>query len=274
MEEMLEGMGRSSAMAAVVEQVVQLPVMLPGIALLFFGYLFITLDRRREGSPSKDDKQVGLKLVLYGLMLVGLTFAVGGVNMLLTYILSGFKGGAEPIKQALPSILVGGGAVAGLFLAFLPRTNTKDFPQVERFFFGLLALTYGAQVIFALNNLLSYLFMSAPWAMTAGNVSRVAVSGAIAFVSLMRFGALSNWSAPVRPALPPAGYPPQQGGGYPPQGGGYPPQGGGGYPPQGGGYPPQGGGYPPQGGGYPPQGGGGYPPQGGGYGGGGGYPPR
>jgi hypothetical protein len=273
MEEMLEGLGRSGAMNAVVAQLLSVPVMLPGLALLFFGYLFITLDRRREGSPSKDDKQVGLKLVIYGLMLIGLTFAVAGVVGLLSYILGGFKGGADPIKQLLPSILVGGGSVGGLFLLFVPRTNTKEFPQVERFFFGLLALSYGAQAIFAVNTLLSYLFQSAPWAMTAGTVAQAAVAGAIAFVSLARFGALSNWSAPVRPAMPPAGFPPQQGGGYPPQGGGYPPQGGG-YPPQGGGYPPQGGGYPPQGGGgYPPQGGG-YPPQGGGYGGGGGYPPR
>jgi hypothetical protein len=225
------------------------------------GYFFISLDRQRATSPSKDDTQVGLKLVLYGLVLAGISIAAGGVTTLLSFIFGGFKGGSLPIRQALPTIIVGGLVVLVVAKAMLPRTNAATQKQPERYLLGALGIQYGVLAIISVNGLLGGLFLEAPWAYTSSNLSSVAVSGAIAFLSISRFGAIAGWTAPPPPAPM-----------YPPQGGGYPPQGG--YPPPQGGYPPpQGGGYPPpQGGGYPPQGGGGGygPPQGGG----GGYPPR
>ena len=242
------------------------------IAAIIFvgaGYFFLSLDRHRANSASKDDTQIGLKLVLYGLVLAGISLAAGGVTMLLAFIFGGFKGGSLPIRQALPTIIVGALVVLVIVKALLPRTNAATQKQPERYLLGALGIQYGVFAIIAVNGLLSGLFLEAPWAYTSSSLASVAVSGAIAFLAITRFGALAGWTTPP-PAAPM----------YPPQGGGYPPQGG--YPPPGGGYPPpQGGGYPPQGGsGYgPPQGGGGgYPPQGGGYGppqgGSGGYPPR
>jgi hypothetical protein len=60
--------------------------------------------------------------------------------------------------------------------------------------------------------------MSAPWGQTAGALAGVLVAGAIGFLAVNRFAALSSWTMPVRPAapMPPAGNPPQ-GGGYPPR---------------------------------------------------------
>ncbi len=246
------GMGRG--MAGALEQwlpaLQSLALTVPFVA---FAYLIIVLDRRRDGSPSKDDTQVGIKLVLYALTLVGIQIAAGGVTELLAYVLGGFKGGAGPIKAALPPILVGGAAAFVMLTMMIPRTNSKTATQVERFAIGLLGVVYGAVAIGQTSFFVTGLFNSLPWMMTSSALASVLVSGAIGFLALNRLGQLSNWSAPQRPAAPmaPAGYPP--GGGYPgQQGGGYPPQGGG-YPPQGGGYPPQGGGYPPQGGGYPPR---------------------
>ncbi|HTJ42165.1 MAG TPA: hypothetical protein VL463_08715 [Kofleriaceae bacterium] len=232
------------------------------VGFVVFAYLVVTIDRRRDNSPSKEDTQVGVKLVLYGLTLAGIQIAAGGLDGLLGYVLGGFKGGAGPIKGAIPPILVGGATAFVMLTMMLPRTNVKTAPQAERYAVGVLATVYGALGIGAASGFLFALFNSAPWMMTSSSLSHLIVYGAIGFLALNRLGSLSGWSAPQRPAAPmaPAGYP---------QGGGYPPQQGGGYPPQGGGYPPQGGGYPPQGGGYPPQGGG-YPPQGGGQG----YPPR
>jgi hypothetical protein len=231
------------------------------------GYFFMALDRQRATSPSKDDTQVGLKLVLYGLILAGISMAAGGVTSLLGFIFGGFKGGSLPIRQALPTILVGGLAVLVIAKAMLPRTNAATQRQPERFLLGALGIQYGVFAIIAVNGLLSGVFLEAPWMYTSSNLASVIVSGALAFLAISRFGSLAGWTAPPPPAAPPMQYPPQQGGGYPPQGGGYPPPGGGYPPPQGGGYPPQGGGgYPPQGGG-----GGGYGPPGGGSG---GYPPR
>jgi hypothetical protein len=230
------------------------------IAFVGLGYFAVLFDRRRENSPSKDDTQVGIKLVLYGLILAGIGLTAQGATLLLAFVLGGFKGGGAAIKISLPPILVGVGTVFVVMQMLLPRTNSKTASQVERFAAGFLGIIYGVQAISGLNATLSGLFTSAPWGMTAAALAGVLVNGGIAFVAVTRLGSLSSWTMPVRPAapMPPAGYPPQ-GGGYPPQQGGYPPQQGG-YPPQQGGYPPQGGGYPPQGGGYPPQGGG-YPPR-------------
>ncbi len=231
-------------------------------AFVILGYLFHLLDRR-DDRPSKDDKQVGSKLVVWNLTLAGAVLALFGVFLLLKFILGGFKGGGSAVKDALVP-LISGAATAGAFaLGILPRTNNSTQPQVERMAMGGLGFGAGLVLIGAF-----YMFVDAAvhgfhWQQVSEALAMLVVSGGTAGIALMRHGQLSGWTAAPRPAPPMApaggGYPggyPQQGGGYPPQGGGYPQQGGGGYPPQGGGYPPQGGGYPPQGGGYPPQGGG------------------
>ena len=77
-----------------------LPYVVLPVGFLAFSYLMISIDRRREGSLSKEDTQVGLKLVLFGLALAGISVATDGVEGLLAYVLGGFKGGAGPIKVA------------------------------------------------------------------------------------------------------------------------------------------------------------------------------
>ena len=47
-----------------------------GVAFVIGAYFFIVLDRQRANSPSKDDTQVGLKLVLFGVMYAGLALAM------------------------------------------------------------------------------------------------------------------------------------------------------------------------------------------------------
>ncbi len=225
-------------------------------AFVALGYFFILLDRR-EDRPSKDDKQVGSKLVLWAFILAGIAMILGGVDTLITFVLGGFKlngmKGFGQVKMPLAGI-ISGVVVAGAFgLLFLPRTNNSTAQQVERYAMGLLALAAGLVAILALNSIIVGLFAGFKWATMHPALAHLVVFGATAAFALSRHGAASGWTAPPpRPTMPTPGYP-QQGGGYPPQGGGYPPQGGG--------YPPQGGG------GYPPAGGGGYPPQGGGGGG-------
>ena len=243
------------------------PAVAGGLGGLFgfvvLGYLFILLDKR-EDRPSKDDKQVGSKLVLWLLIIAGVVIALMGVNNILAFVLGGFKGGFAVIKGSLVNLVVGAASAAAFLLVFLPRTNNGTHQQAERFAMGTLALIAGLATIGAFYMLVDALVFGRGWRTNiAPALAALATAGATAFFAFFRHGQLSGWTQPVRPAapMPPAGgygggYPPQAGGGgYPPQGGGYPPQGGG-YPQQGGGgYPPQGGGYPPQGGGYPPQGG-------------------
>jgi hypothetical protein len=229
-----------------------LPAMLAP-AFVLFAYFAIILDRRRDNSPSKDDTQVGIKLAVLGLSLSAVGLVAAGVNGLLAFVLGGFKGGAQPIKDAIPALVTGAGVAFGLFTIILPRTNNATARQPERLMLGLMSVTYGFMAIIMSYLFIDALFKSDAWMMTSTYLATMLVTGAVGFLSLNRLGSASGWTQPIRPAAPmaPPGYPPQQGGGYPPQ--------------QGGGYPP------PQGGGYPPPQGGGYPPQ---QGGGGGYPPR
>jgi len=251
---------------------------LVAIGFVVGSYLVVTIDRGRANSPSKDDTQVGLKIVLYALALAGIGMAAIAVIDLLSFMLGGFKGGSIPIRHAIAPIVVGGGVAFAMGKLLLPRTNTATARQIERFALGALATQYGVIAMIGATGVINGLALDMGWQTTANGLATLAVSGALAFLSISRLGAASSWSMPTpRPAAP--SFPPQQGGGFPPQqGGGYPPQGGGYGGPQGGGYPPQGGGYGgPQGGGYGgPQGGGYGGPQGGGFPpqGGGGYPPR
>ena len=251
------------------------------LALSFFvgAYFFAVWDARREGA--EVDGQIGLKLVLYTLIIGALGVAVGGADTLLHYMVSGAKTGTPAIKAGVAGLAAGGLVLAGLVMMMLPRTNNGDHPKILRMTLGYVAAISGsAAIIFFSLFVTSMIMGGGSWAGKSGMLAHFITYGAVGYLALNKLGGLSGWTAPSRPA-PMAqgggGYPPQggmpQGGGYPPQGGmpqggGYPPQGG---MPQGGGYPPQGG--VPQGGGYPPQGGmpqgGGYPPQGGG-----GYPPR
>jgi uncharacterized membrane protein YgcG len=267
-EEDIEGM--QAAMQAQQDMAQLLPqavnaakVLVPAITagatagFLVVAYYFIQQDRNRPNSTTKDDTQVGIKLVLYALALTAVALAVAGGVQFLGYALGGFKGGTAVLKQALPPLLVGGGAAAVLLFVFLPKTNASTQKQPLRFFLGALAVQYAAMAIISFNGVLSGLFQDAPWsAVTSKAFASFIVNAAVGFFALLQFGKISGWTM----APPAAQYPPAAGGGgYPPQSGGYPPQqGGGGYPQQGGG-----GGYPQQGGG------GGYPQGGGGYGGGG-----
>jgi hypothetical protein len=219
-------------------------------AFLAFAYFFLVWDSRRADSPNKDDGQIGLKLVLYFFIIIGIGFAAGGIATLLGYLLSGAKVGTSVLKQGLAGILSGVVPIFAVAVVLLPRTNYLQYTRAARLSYGYLAAVGGFVALQSLQRVVSLLIMSDPWASTSGQIAHLLVFGGVAGFALSRLGSLSSWSAPVRPApmAPSQGYPPQ-GGGYPPQG--YPPQG---YPQSyGGGYgPPQGGGYPP-GGGYQPR---------------------
>jgi hypothetical protein len=224
------------------------------LGFLLLAYFFLVWDARRSDSPNKDDGQIGLKVALYALMIVGIGIAAGGLSTLLHYALSGAKTGSGQLKVGLAHLIGGVVPVFAVAVLFLPRTNYRQYNKAARLAYGFLAAFYVASALGEFDGLVSNLIASSDWpSVTSASAANLIVFGGIGFYSLFRLGALSGWSAPARPT-PMA---PSHSQGYP-QGGGYPQ----GYPPQG--YPQ---GY---GGGYgPPQGGGGYP-----QGGGGGYQPR
>lgn len=237
--------------------------------LLLAAYFFSFWDKRSDDSASAGDNQVLLKLTLWGLLLASVAMAASGLQLMLGFLFAGApKGTSGIIKMGLSMIIAGGGMFALVYFLFLPRSNNKDYPRIEKLAFGYVAGISGIITLSLLLGLLNGLFNSMGWKTYTGwRFGGLAVYGALTFVAMMRFGSMSGWTVPVRaapmagyaqpmqPQQPMQGYPQQpqqpmqgygqpQGGGYPPQGGGQ--QGGGGLPPPGGGYPPPGGGYPPR----------------------------
>lgn len=191
-------------------------------AFVVVGYLVIAL--RGMG---KDDPQVGLKLVLFGLLLACIQLAARGASDFLGFALGGFKGGSTVAKEALPPIIVGG--VIGWVIAKLQlaRTNHATHRQIERFFLGTVGAIYGAGAIVSVDAALTAIFTDAAWRHTAHGLATTAVVGALAVYAISRFGALSGWSVPVTAPLPPPPAPPPANVTPPPIGYGPPPSDGG-----------------------------------------------
>jgi hypothetical protein len=204
------------------------------------GYLAILIDRQRKDSANHDDTQVGLKLVLFALLLFGVITAVGSVERIVAMMLGGFHELAAVIKATIGGAIVGAGTALVIGFVLLPRTNLATARQPERFALGLLALVYGTAAIFMLAVTIDDAAQSAAWAETSSALGNAAISAVVALVAIGRLGARSGWAQPTAampPMQQPPGFPPPQpppglgGGGYPP------PQGGGYYGPPGGGNP-------------------------------------
>jgi hypothetical protein len=183
--------------------------------LLVLAYLFTAWERRREGADDSDT-QVGLKLVLYTLMVVALGMAASGLSAAAFWLVSGTQAGFDTLKGGLGSIIAGGGVLVALFLLVLPRTNAATETRSSRFFLGYVAAVSGLIAIASIDSLANSLIYWSDWASVAGPLSSVIVYGGLAFLALNRFGVLSGWTAPVRaPSVAqaagyPAGYQQQQ----------------------------------------------------------------
>jgi hypothetical protein len=216
---------------------------------LVASYLLLLWHGRLEGSASRDDGQVGLKVVVFFLLLVGLGIAANGVAGLLHYLLSGAKAGKDTLKASIAGVIAGAAPVFAVLVLLLPRTNSAQYPKAARFCAGFIAASAGFSALLAFNALLHGLIAGSEWILTSLSFANLLVFGGLTIVAIARLGALSGWVSVMRPTqsggaagASPAAYPPQQGygppgaygqgGGYNPQGGGYPPQGGGGYPPR------------------------------------------
>lgn len=204
-------------------------------AFIALGYFAVLLDRRRDGSPSAADTQVGIKLVLYGLAISGVLVIVTGLQYLFTFVLGGFKP-TEVLKEAGADLVTGGFVALGVLALALPRTNARAMPQIERFAWGLIALYTGLIAVLALEGVIHNVFMSAKWADIAGGLAQLFAHAVVSVLAIARLGRLSAWGAAAAPYAgggQPQQYTGQQQGygqqGYGQQGYGGGQQGGGGY---------------------------------------------
>ncbi|GEM_PF-4255409 len=161
-----------------------------GFAVLL--YVLLVWDATRPYSYSASDGQIGLKVVLYTFLLLGILVAAEGLNGVFHFFVT--LNDASRLKSGIAGAATGGGTLLLLGLFVLPRTNWKVFPKSTRAALGAAALTSGFTVIAAIHDTLVRVLTSAPWEQTSGSMTRVVAFGPITFVSFVLLGKLSQWS--------------------------------------------------------------------------------
>lgn len=244
-----------------------------GLALPVAGAIYLLLvwgKRSQAECPWRDDDQIGLKVIVGTLILVGTALLASGLQGLLHLLLT-FKEFAPRIKAALPDLIVGAAVVGGAIMFAVPKTNHAEYPKALRLTAGAIALVSAVASVLGLENLLTTTFNWSSWHIFAGSftslLTAVIVFGGSGYLYAKMIGVeVPDISLPSEAQPAPAHFQGQPQGQMPPQQGQPPAQG---QPQQGGYQQPQQPGYPPQQGQQPQQGGAAVPPRPGG----GAYPP-
>jgi hypothetical protein len=250
-------------------------------------YILLFWGKRSAGECSwREDEQIGLKVIVGTMIMMGTALLAGGLQGLLHLLLT-FKNFVPTIKVVLPDLLVGAAVLGGAIMFLVPKTNHSQQPKALRLTAGAIALVGAVSTVMGLDDLLKTIFLWPSWSDVVDSltslITSVAVFGGSGYMYAKMIGvavpeipmpqqAQQQYQQPAaqqyqqqaaqqqayqqpaqqqqyqQPAQPQYQQP-AQGGGYPPQGGGYPPpQGGGSAPPRPGAPPaPGGGGYPPPG---------------------------
>ena len=263
-------------------------------ALPIAGAIYVLLFWGKRSSAEcswREDDQIGLKVIVGTMIMMGTALLAGGLQGLLHLLLT-FKNFVPTIKVVLPDLLVGAAVLGGAVMFAVPKTNHAAQPKVLRLTAGAIVLVATIATVMGLDSLLKTIFLWPSWSAVVESLTSlltaVAVMGGSGYMYAKMIGvevpdipmpqqqqmqqqpAQQQYQQQAAYQQPAAGQPQQAAYQQPaqpqpaqqyqqPQQQAYPPQQGGGYPP-----PQGGGGYP------PPQGGGSAPPR---PGGGGGYPP-
>jgi hypothetical protein len=249
-------------------------------------YILLFWGKRSAGECSwREDEQIGLKVIVGTMIMMGTALLAGGLQGLLHLLLT-FKNFVPTIKVVLPDLLVGAAVLGGSIMFLVPKTNHSQQPKALRLTAGAIALVGAVSTVMGLDGLLKTIFLWPSWSDVVDSltslITSVAVFGGSGYMYAKMIGVAvpeipmpqqaQQYQQPAaqqyqQPAAQQQAYqqpaqqqqyqqPAQQQYQQPPQGGGYPPQGGGYPPPQGGGS------APPRPGAPPAPGGGGYPPPG------------
>jgi hypothetical protein len=258
-----------------------------GAAIPVAGAIYVLLfwGKRSAGECSwREDEQIGLKVIVGTMIMMGTALLAGGLQGLLHLLLT-FKNFGPTLKVVLPDLLVGAAVLGGSIMFAVPKTNHAQQPKALRLTAGAIVLVGAVSSVLGLDSLLKTIFLWPSWSDVVDSltslITSVAVMGGAGYMYAKMIGVevpdipmpqqpsqsqaqqyqqpAQQYQAAPQQAAPQQAYqqpaqqqyqqPPQQS--YPPQGGGYPP-------PQGGGY----GSAPPRPGAPPAPGGGGYPPPG------------
>ncbi len=177
-----------------------------GIAFIAFGYLVVTLDRRREESRSRDDDQVGFKLALWAILIAAVLTAGEAFGDLLAFALGGFDGHWE---DATGHLLASAAATVVVAKVFLPKTNNADKPQIERFGLGTILALAGIRGLLGLDQTLVDTFDADGWTTISKGLATTVAAIGLALLTGWRYGALSGARIKAPPKILAAGATPE-----------------------------------------------------------------
>jgi hypothetical protein len=139
-------------------------------------YFLLTWGKRSSGECSwRDDDQIGLKVIVGTLIMVGTAlFAVGLQGLL--HLLMTFKDFVPRIKSVLPDLLVGAIVIGGAIMFAVPKTNHAQQPKALRLTAGAIALIGAVATVINLDELLKTIFLWPSWHAVAGALTSLVTS--------------------------------------------------------------------------------------------------
>lgn len=247
-------------------------------------YILLFWGKRSTAECSwREDNQIGLKVIVGTMLMMGTALLAGGLQGLLHLLLT-FKNFVPTIKVVLPDLLVGAAVLGGTIMFVIPKTNHGQHPETLRLTTGAIVLMGAVAAVMGLDSLLKTFFLWPSWSDVADSLTSLLTAVVVLAGSGYMYAKMIGVEVPDIPMpqqqaqqqqpaqqqyqqqayqqpaqqqyqQPAQQYAQPQQQAYPPQGGGYPPSQSGGYPPPQGSPPPRPGGPPaPTGGGYPPPG--------------------
>jgi hypothetical protein len=142
-----------------------------GLTIPVAGAIYILLfwGKRSSGECSwRDDDQLGLKVIVGTLIMVGTALFAGGLQSLLHLLLT-FKEFVPRLKGAMPDLLVGAVVLGGAIMFLVPKTNHEQEPKALRLVAGAIALTGAVATVLGLDAFLKTVFQWPDWFAVAGS---------------------------------------------------------------------------------------------------------
>jgi hypothetical protein len=155
-------------------------------------YILLFWGKRSEGECSwRDDDQIGLKVIVGTLIMIGTALFAVGLQGLLHLLLT-FESFVPRLKGAMPDLLVGAVVVGGAIMFAVPKTNHEQQPKTLRLVAGAIALTSAVFTVLGLDSLLKTVFLWPDWHAVAGSftslVTAVVVFGGSGYMYAKMIG--------------------------------------------------------------------------------------
>ena len=152
-----------------------------GMAIPVAGAIYVLLFWGQRSSTEcswKEDDQIGLKVIVGTLIMVGVALFASGLQGFLHLMLT-FKEFVPRLKAALPDLLVGAIVVGGAIMFAVPKTNHEQQPKALRLVAGAIALVGAVATVVGFDSLLKTVFNWPDWHRVAGELTSLLTSAVV-----------------------------------------------------------------------------------------------